>query len=509
MRCRARASPYNPGVLTLINANLMRPAIAPIGLDYVAGAARAAGIETRIVDLCLEGDPDGALRSHFQRHAPALVGISVRNVDDSFWPSMQSFLPALKQLLRTLRLLTGAPVVLGGAGFSTLASRILAWTGADYGIRGDGEAALVALYRGIEGRGNLQDIPGLLSSAFCNPPAWSNGDSGLRISTRRDAIDNAVYFRLGGQLGLETKRGCPAECDFCADTLAKGSAARLRPPADVAEEAVSLLRQGVDVLHLCDGEFNLPHQHARAVCDEFIRRGLGSRLRWYTYMAVTPFDADLARAMRRAGCLGINFTGPAATDTMLRAYGQHHRRSDLARCVREARASGITVMVDMMFGGPGETPQTVREAIEFLKQSGPDCVGAALGVRLYPGLPLTSRIEAEGPLDSHPGVRRRYGGPVDLLWPTYYVAPALGERPAAVIRDAIAGDGRFFEPADEPETKPDAGEANAKGYNYNANTRLVRAIAAGARGAYWDILRTLAKDEAAKPKGTGARDTRH
>jgi hypothetical protein len=32
-------------------------------------------------------------------------------------------------------------------------------------------------------------------------------------------VDNAAYFRLGGQMGLETKRGCPSRCVFCADVL--------------------------------------------------------------------------------------------------------------------------------------------------------------------------------------------------------------------------------------------------------------------------------------------------
>lgn len=479
-------------MLTLINTNLMRPAIAPLGLDYLAGAAREADVETEVVDLCLAEDPDETLRGFFQRHSPLLVGLSFRNVDDSFWPSAQSFLPPLRELVQELRRLTGAPIVLGGAGFSVLAERIVAWSGADYGIRGDGEAAVVALYRALAGGRQPRDIPGLVSSTFANQPSWGAAGHALHIPTRRDAIDNAVYFRLGGQMGLETKRGCPAACDFCADTLAKGSAARLRPPADVADEAAALLQQGVDVLHLCDGEFNMPYAHARAVCDAFIARGLGSRLRWYTYMAVTPFDASLAQASALAGCVGINFTAPAATDAMLRAYGQRHRARDLAATVSAARAAGITTMVDMLFGGPGETPETVREAVQFLKQLGPDCVGAALGVRLYPGLPLTARIAAEGPLDSNAGLWRRYEGPVDLLWPTYYISPALGERPAAVIRDAIAGDQRFFEPSDAPEAGPEAGGPGAKDHNYNANTWLVRAIAAGARGAYWDILRKRA-----------------
>ena len=469
-------------MLTLINTNLMRPAIAPIGLDYVAGAARAAGIDVRIVDLCLAADSADALRQHFRANAPALVGISFRNVDDSFWPSMASFLPVLAETVKTVRGLTAAPIVLGGAGFSIFPREILDFTGADYGIRGDGEAAVVMLYRKLMTRQPVDAVPGLLSKSRTNPPAWPNDAAGLRVPTTRDAIDNPAYFRLGGQIGLETKRGCPPACDFCADVLAKGVAARLRPPIDVADEAEALLKQGVDVLHLCDGEFNVPVAHAREVCAEFVRRRLGERLRWYAYLAMTPFDADLARAMRQAGCVGINFTGPAATDTMLRSYGQRHCQRDIAATVTTARAAGITVMVDVMLGGPGETPDTVRGAVAFLKQINPDCAGLGIGVRLYPNLPLTPRIAAECDLGSHPGVRRRYEGPVNLLWPTYYVSPALGERPASVVRDAVAGDKRFFEPADE---------AADKGYNYNDNAQLVRAIESGARGAYWDILRKL------------------
>jgi radical SAM superfamily enzyme YgiQ (UPF0313 family) len=486
-------------MLTLINTNRMRPPIAPLGLDYVACAARDAGIETQVVDLGLAEDPAAALRAHFASHNPRLVGLSLRNVDDSFWPSARSFLPSLKELVGELRRLTDAPLVFGGVGFSIFARRIVEWCGVEYGIRGDGETALPALYRCVTQAAPLEKVPGLIvaphalpsprtSGSLCHAPAWEAEGGLVRVPTRRDAIENATYLRLGGQVGLETKRGCPVACDFCADTLAKGAAARLRPPVDVADEAEALLRQGVDVLHLCDGELNVPGEHARAVCDEFIRRGLGEKVRWYAYLAVTPFDADFARAARRAGCVGINFTGPAATDEMLRAYGQRHCVADLENSIHAAQAAGIVVMVDLMLGGPGETPQTVRAAIETLKRSGPECVGAALGVRLYEGLPLTRRLEAEGPLERNPGLWRRYPGPVDLLWPTYYVSPALGERPAAVVREAIGGDARFFEPSDESA----AGVTEeSKDHNYSGNEPLVRAIADGARGAYWDILRKL------------------
>jgi hypothetical protein len=117
-------------------------------------------------------------------------------------------------------------------------------------------------------------------------------------------------------------------------------------------------------------------------------------------------------------------------------------------------------------------------------------------------------------LETNPGIRRRYDGPIDLLRPTFYVSPALGDHPARLARELIGGDARFFEPQDDrPRRAADESGAAARGgasrggastggkstrsastggdHNYNANRSLSEAIAAGARGAYWDILRRL------------------
>jgi len=477
-------------MLTLINANRMIPPIAPIGLDYVAGAARRAGLEVELVDLCLAGDTAAALAAALAERRPELVGISFRNVDDCFWPGGAWFVPELAELVGNVRRLCEAPIVLGGVGYSIVAPQILLQSGADFGVRGDGEEALVTLAAELRGGRRFDRVPGLLwweeGALRVNPPAWPRQVS---LPTARDAVDNPTYLRLGGQIGLETKRGCDRRCLYCADPLAKGPATRLRDPAEAADEVQSLLAQGVDVFHLCDSEFNVPPGHAREVGDELVRRRLGDRIRWYAYLAVVPFDAELARTMRRAGCAGINFTGDSACPAMLRAYRQPHRREDLASAVRLCRGEGIAVMIDMLLGGPGETPQTVDQSIRFLRRIDPDCAGAALGIRLYPGTAIAEMLAAEGPLEQNPAIRRRYEGPIDLVRPTFYVSPALGDRPARLVRELIAGDPRFFEPADEePEAPPVELGAN---YNYNANQALADAIAAGARGAYWDILRRM------------------
>ncbi len=380
--------------------------------------------------------------------------------------------------------------MIGGVGYSILAPEVLQCTGADFGIRGDGEEALVELVAELRASRRWDRVRGLLwregGAMRANAPAWP-----LRLSvpTAREIVDNAAYFRLGGQIGVETKRGCSRQCSYCVDPLAKGPTVRLRPAAEVAEEMESLLRQGIDVFHLCDAEFNLPPDHARTVCDELIRRGMGSRCRWYAYLAVVPFDADLARRMAEAGCVGINFTSDSASPAMLAVYGQPHRQEDLRAAIRHCRQYGIAVMCDLLLGGPGETVETVTESIRFFQQAGPDCVGTALGLRLYPRTPMAAMVAREGRLETNPSIRRHYEGPVDLLRPTFYISAALGERPARLVRDLIAGDQRFFEPEEET---PAGEEADAQGdHNYNANQALADAIRAGARGAYWDILRRL------------------
>jgi hypothetical protein len=145
-------------------------------------------------------------------------------------------------------------------------------------------------------------------------------------------------------------------------------------------------------------------------------------------------------------------------------------------------------MLDLLLGGPGETLETVAESIANIKSMEPDSVGAALGIRVYPGTRMEALLGAAGPLETNRGLRRHYAGPIDLLQPTFYISPALGEHPAGLVRDLIGDDPRFF----PPEEDAGVGRMSAAGdHNYNANRALIDAIAVGARGAYWDILRSL------------------
>jgi radical SAM superfamily enzyme YgiQ (UPF0313 family) len=487
-------------VLTLINTNMMQPAIGPVGLDYIAGAAKSSGIKTELVDLCLEEDYEQALKKYFSSKSPSLIGLSFRNVDDCFWPSAEWFVPKLGKITDSIRELSDAPIVVGGVGFSIFGKEIIESTGADFGVAGDGEQTIMELYNQLHNGKGFKSIKGLIwrrgDEIICNGKSWPEK---LSLAVERDVVNNREYFRRGGQCGFETKRGCNRGCIYCADPLAKGPVVRVRQPSEIADEVQNLLNQGIDVLHTCDSEFNIPVEHAFAVCEELIRRGLGNKVQWYTYMTVRPFDSALAQVCKQAGCVGIDFTTDSACPSMLKTYRQTHIKADIETAVRLCRDNGIKVMLDLLLGGPGESPASVAESIEFFKRLEADCFGASLGVRIYPGTGMASVVAAEGDIETNPNLKRKYDGPVNFFKPTFYISSSLGDRPAQLVRDLIDGDKRFFEPMVEIEKNAQGKSTDSSfvvelrrmDHNYNDNTELLEAIKKGARGAYWDILHQL------------------
>ncbi len=461
--------------VALVNTNRIRPPIAPIGLDYLAEALHAAGHEIELLDLCWAEDWRSAIAGFFARRSFGLAGVTLRNTDDCAYTSRQSFLPEFADVVHAVRGHTDAKVVLGGVGFSVMPEEILGLCAADAGVWGAGESALVHLASRLEAGQEWRDLPNLVwrrdDGWHRNPPP--GGAPRPLPPMHRRWVDNLRYFHEGGQAGIETKRGCPYPCIYCADPIAKGRAVVARPPGAVVDEMEALLGQGIDHLHTCDSEFNVPEGHALDVCREIVGRGLGDRLRWYAYCAAVPFSEELARLMRRAGCAGINFGVDSGDAGMLKALGRNHTPDDILTAVRSCRDSGMAVMLDLLLGAPGETRESIARTIERMRRAEPDRVGVAVGLRVYPGTELAGRVR-EGAL------REGLTGGGNPLEPLFFIEPGVAPFIFDLLDELIGEDRRFlfFDPA-RPE----------RNYNYNANQRLVEAIGKGYRGAYWDILR--------------------
>lgn len=469
----------------LVNPNLMKPPVTPVALDYLAQALEDRGAVVEVLDLAFSTDIEGDVAARLRDAAFALIGVTVRNIDDSYFASQDFCLAKTRAILDAIRSRTDRPMVLGGVGFSVMPVPTLRYCGVDMGIWGEGEEALSMLVQRIAAGQPCDDVPGLIfrsdGSVRSTPPV-SLPLSRMALS-RREAVDNLRYYREGGMVGFETKRGCTQVCVYCADPLSKGRHIRMRDPEDVATELEGLVRGGIDHAHTCDSEFNLPEHHAIAVCRAIVRRGLSGRLRWYAYASPVPFSEDLAQWMRRAGCVGVDFGVDHGNEAMLKRLGRHYTPDDIRRTAALCHRYGFAFMFDLLLGGPGETRDTVRDTMDLMKETAPSRVGVSLGVRVYPGTAMGEYVQAVGGHLDAPGLHGMLVDNDDLLKPVYYLSPSLGEDAAAFVRDLIQGDQRFFF---------GGAEDVEENYNYNDNSRLVSAIRdRGYRGAFWDILRRL------------------
>ncbi len=460
----------------------MKPAIAPIGLDYLSDRLVMAGHELRLLDLCWSDNVAADIEQTVRDFDPRLIGLSVRNTDECYM-SGAFFLPFVKDVVDAVRNCTDAPIVMGGVGFSVMPEAVMRYCRPDFGVAGEGEMSFARLADAVAVLSGTESIPNLL---YWDGPSLERTetayDAADGLPRARSLVDNARYFREGGQAGFETKRGCNMGCVYCADPLSKGRHVRVRSPRLVVDELKALLKQGIDHFHTCDCEFNIPGDHAKSVCREIIESGIANKIRWYTYCSIVPFDDEMAGLFKQAGCAGVDFGADSGSDDMLRRLGREFRRDDLVRTADLCHKHGIPFMYDLLIGSPGETRETVRETIELMRSIDADCVGLSMGVRIYQGTATAKWLIEQGDIASNKDVYGAKHDNPEFTRPVFYVSPALGEDMVDIVRELVAGDRRFFLPSQE--------EVDSN-YNYNDNTVLVRAIADGARGAYWDILRRM------------------
>ncbi|MBN1698756.1 MAG: radical SAM protein [Spirochaetales bacterium] len=470
-----------PDIL-FINPNLLDPPVAPLGIEMTGSYLRSRGMTVELLDLNKRNHdmPEIPIKACFSQIDPLLVGISIRNLDDSSYPSMKFTLKETKNIVEIVKKYTSRPCVLGGVGFSLMPEAVLKACGASYGITGDGEEPLFRLLTAIKNgilypQGNLfPAIPGLSfvkdGSIHTVPPDFGR----IPSYTSRGLIDNTWYFTRGGQIGIETKRGCDGSCIYCADPVAKGRKIRLRPPGDIVAEIAGLADDGITCFHTCDCEFNRPPEHAAAICDALIRSGLSGQIGLYAYCSPSPFPAGLYDKMAAAGFKGINFGVDHMNDGILEKLGRDHTARDVLDVTDALKQRGMRIMYDLLLCSPFETESTLTEAIEKTRAAGADCIGIGMGVRLYPGTPLYRSLKRE---DSEYLDGEREEPP---LRPLFYVRPKK-ETAIPLLCSLIGSDRRFFfQPLGEKHN-----------YNYADNNRLLEAIEKGARGAYWDILSSL------------------
>ncbi len=451
-------------LLISVNRETVPAPVSPLGISCVAGAARRDGHEVELLDLCFSENVEKDIARAVARCSPELIGISIRNVDNLTFPGTVSYLDEIRSAVEILKRESLAPIVAGGPGFSIFPDSLLSLLEIPMGIVGEGEETFCALARNLEEGNEVPDLPNLLRAGECpvqrkNFPYPVDGD----VAPARDLLDNRRYLEMGGMGNVQSKRGCPFGCSYCTYPHINGSELRLRPAETVAGELAEMaLRFGIDHAFFVDDIFNWPPDHAMEICKAILSREL--KISWTCFATPLGMTPALASAMKKAGCRGVEFGADSGSSSMLSAFRKPFTPDHLRVAAEACRRAGLPDAYYLIFGGPGETTQTMEETFALFDEIRPRAVLALLGVRIYPNTPLHDIAVAEGLVDRED----------DLLLPKFYVSPHLG---AEALLEAVAHHAKRH------------GNWVVPGLGIRSDPALLSALRRrGHRGPLWDML---------------------
>ncbi len=403
------------------NRNHHPAPVIPYGACMVAEAAAGAGHRVEFLDLMFQPNSTKAVAAALQKFPADVVGLSVRNLDNNDMQAPAEFVSELLGITQAVQRRTTAPLVLGGPAVGVMPEPLLRRTNAAAAVLGDGETVFPPLLKALNNGGGFQSVPRL---------AWLENGHYQTSPTVRTALLNSIctpdfprwldlkaYRANLTSVPLQSKRGCPFPCVYCTYGFSEGREYRLIPPEEVAAAVQRLAAMGCRDIEFVDNVFNAPYDHALAVCDCLARHRPPVRMQT---LELNPafVDERLLRAMARAGFVGVGITVESAADPALAGLQKPFNASEVARAAAAIRRSPLPCFWMFLLGGPGETPETVRQSLDFARRTlrPGDVAYFNVGIRIYPGTELESVARQQGVLSA---------SVEEMLDPVFYFNPDL------------------------------------------------------------------------------------
>ncbi len=282
---------------------------------------------------------------------------------------------------------SGVRVVMGGLHVTCVPDECAEH--ADTIVIGEGESIWERLIDDYQ-KGNMKD-------RYESDDSYSLDDSPM---PRYELLDIKKYNRLT----VQTTRGCPHKCDFCASSIMLTKGYKVKPTHKVIDE-IRMIKSIWDRPFIELADDNSFMSRARAY--ELLEAMIPEQVRWFTECDVSiAKDEKLLRLMKRAGCrqvlIGLESPNAHGLDGIeknnnwkLAQYPKYEH------AVRTIQAHGITVIGCFVLGLDGQSKDSFDAVYDFAQRTNLYDVQVTLQTP-FPGTGLYRRLESEGRL-TNPG----------------------------------------------------------------------------------------------------------
>ena len=273
------------------------------------------------------------------------------------------------------------PVVMGGITVSALWRQAIEHCTSV--VIGEGELLWPELLADFE-RGHLKAVYGT-SREF---------DLAAAPMPRFDLLDPDKYNRLT----VQTSRGCPHRCEFCASSILLTRRYKVKPVDKVIAEIREIKKLWAKpFIEFADDNSFVHREHYK----NLLRRLAPENVRWFTEADVrVAEDDELLGLMRDSGCqqvlIGLESPRRASLHGMeLKNDWKLRQRDFYQQAVAKIQSYGVTVNGCFIFGLDGDTPEVFDETLNFVRESGLYEVQITF-LTAFPGTSLYERLKSEG-----------------------------------------------------------------------------------------------------------------
>jgi radical SAM superfamily enzyme YgiQ (UPF0313 family) len=200
------------------------------------------------------------------------------------------------------------------------------------------------------------------------------------------------------RLTIQTQRGCPWRCDFCASSIRLTRRYKVKPAVRVAAEIRAIKEVWPKpFIELADDNTFVDRRASRTLVETLGEAGVP----WFTETDVgVADDPELVGMMADAGCeeVLIGFESPTAAGLEgieLRRNWKRKQVDGYRAAIDLLQSNGIAVNACFVLGLDGDGPEVFEAVHRFVEETQPFDVQLTV-MTPFPGTPLYERLLREG-----------------------------------------------------------------------------------------------------------------
>jgi anaerobic magnesium-protoporphyrin IX monomethyl ester cyclase len=331
--------------------------VLPIGLCYLGTALANNHHDVNIYDVNTTSNPVSDLKRLIRKSEPEIIGVSLRNIDTTFYTHNLNFIQAFTDLVSIIKETAPETMILaGGPAFSIYGQQLMErLPDIEYGIFSEGEETLPDLLNNLNQPQSVKGIFLRNNNKILFTGAREPIDFASFSAPRRDFLDLEPYLKNSFSIGVQTKRGCPFNCVYCTYPYLQGNEVRMRPADAVLDEIEDLVRKyNLRSFSFVDSVFNVPQSYAREILKGMMARGLD--IQWRGFDELKYFDEEYFKLAKASGCVDFEFSPDGMTRSTLAGLNKVTSPEDIERGYSIIKNNdGVRASFSFFINGPGES----------------------------------------------------------------------------------------------------------------------------------------------------------